>query len=136
MIIIENPPNQPEAGVPAYEYICDECHQPFRLLIPYRLYGKAAAACPHCGSTAVTRCIGKVRIGRSEGTRMQQFEELADERKMEGGDADPAEIGRMLRRLSRESGAEMGEQFKEVVDRLEHGQTSTDIEKDLPDPDG
>jgi hypothetical protein len=76
-----------------------------------------------------------VRIGRSEGARMRQFEELADARKMQGGDADPAEIGRMMRALSRESGAEMGEQFNEVIDRLEHGQTSMDIERDQPDPD-
>ena len=66
---------------------------------------------------------------------MQQFTELADARKMEAVDENPAEVGRLMREMSRESGAEMGEQFNEVVDRLEHGQTSTDIEKSLPDPD-
>jgi putative FmdB family regulatory protein len=122
--------------VPAYEYICDKCHQSFSLSIPYELYGKAEAACPHCGSTAVTRCIGKVRIGRSEGARLRQIEEKADTLGLQGGDENPAEMGRMLHRLSRESGAQMGDQFNEVVDRLEHGQTSAQIDKDLPDPDG
>lgn len=122
--------------MPAYEYICDECHLSFNLRISYALYGKTAAVCPRCGSTAVTRCFRQVRIGRSEETRMQQFEELADARKLERGDEDPAEIGRMMRTLNRESGAEMGESFNEVVDRLEHGQTSAEIEKDLPDLDG
>ncbi|REG07154.1 FmdB family zinc ribbon protein [Pelolinea submarina] len=135
MIIIENLPIQPEAGVPAYEYICDKCHQSFSLHISYAQYGHVAAACPHCGSEKVTRRIGKVRVSRSDDSRMQQFTDLADERKMEDIDKNPAEIGRMMRQMSQESGAEMGEEFNEVVDRLEHGQTSADLENDLPDPE-
>ena len=121
--------------MPAYEYICDKCHQSFSLHISYAQYGGVAAACPHCGSEEVTRRIGKVRVSRSEDSRMQQFTELTAERKMKDVDNNPAEIGRMLRKMSQESGAEMGEQFNEVVDRLEHGQNSVDIENDLPDPE-
>ena len=121
--------------MPAYEYICDECHQSFSLRFPYASYGKAAATCPHCGSTAVTRRIGKVRIARSKDRRSQEMGELADRRVVEDVDRNPAEVGRLMRALSRESGAEMGEQFDDVVDRLEHGQTTGEIEKDLPEPD-
>ena len=121
--------------MPAYEYICDKCHQYFSLHISYAQYGHVAAACPHCGSEKVTRRIEKVRVARSEDTRLQQFNEMADVRKVEGAEEDPAEIGHMLRKMSQESGAEMGEQFNEVVDRLEHGQNSVDIENDLPDPE-
>lgn len=121
--------------MPAYEYICDKCHQSFSLRFPYDAYGKTAAACPHCGSAAVTRRIGKVRISRSVGRRTQEMGELADGRVVEDVDRNPAEVGRMMRALSRESGAEMGEQFDEVVDRLEHGQTTGEIEKDLPESD-
>ena len=135
MIIIENLPTQPEACVPAYEYICDKCHQSFSLRISYAQYGCVAAACPHCGSAEVTRRIGKVRVSRSDDSRMQQFTDLADERKMEDIDKNPAEIGRMLRQMGQESGAEMGEEFNEVADRLEHGQTSADLENDLPGPE-
>ncbi len=121
--------------MPAYEYICDNCHHFFSVRISYEHYGNQPVVCPQCGNAMVTRHIGKVRMSHSDDARMQLFSELADARKMEGVDENPVEIGRMMRRMSRESGAEMGEQFNEVVDRLEHGQTSADIENDLPEPD-
>lgn len=135
MIIIENLPNQPEVSVPAYDYICDKCHQSFNLHISYAQYGHVAAACPHCGSEKVVRCIGKVRVSRTNDSRIQQFTDLADKPEMEDIDKNPAEIGRMMRQMSQESGAVMGDQYKEIVDRLEHGQTSADLENDLTDPE-
>ncbi|MDK2979852.1 MAG: hypothetical protein PWQ55_199 [Chloroflexota bacterium] len=119
--------------MPAYEYICDKCHESFSLRIPYALYGEQAVVCPHCGSREVTRNIGKVRIARSAEQRTQRVRDLAETGALEAVDEDPVQAGRTLRDLGRESGAEMGEKFDEVVERLEHGQTSRDLEQGLPD---
>jgi len=131
MIIIENLSDRAEACVPAYEYICDKCHQSFSLEIPYSQYGNRVVCCPNCGSRKVSRCIQKVRIARSEEQRMQQFNESSNAQVFNHVDENPAEVGRALREMGRESGAEMGETFNEVVDRLEHGQTSGNIDKGL-----
>lgn len=133
MIIIENLPDLLEVSMPAYEYICDKCHQSFTRSISYEDYGREPVSCPHCGNSAVTRQIESVQITRSNSTRMQEFHELADVQKMGGVDENPEEIGKMMRKMSGEIGANMGPEFNEVVDRLESGQTTTEIEKELPD---
>jgi hypothetical protein len=46
---------------------------------------------------------------------------------------DPVALGRMMRKMSGELGEEMPEEFNEVVNRLEAGQSPEDIEKELPE---
>lgn len=48
-------------------------------------------------------------------------------------DSDPKSLGRFMRKMSGELGEPLGDDFNEVVDRLEKGQSPEKIEKEMPD---
>ncbi len=116
--------------MPNYEYRCLNCRRRFDIFLTYAEYGSRQVACPHCHSENVQRKIGRIRVARSEESRM---ENLADPGSLEGLEDDPRALGRMMRKMGNEVGEEMGPEFDEVVGRLESGQRPEDIEKDLPD---
>lgn len=118
--------------MPTYEYRCQNCRRRFDVFQSYQEYGAQAVTCPHCQSDKVQRKIGRVRVARSDESRMAS---LADPANLEGLDDDPRALGRMMREMSSEMGEEMGPEFDEVVGRLERGQSPDEIERDLPDLD-
>lgn len=119
--------------MPDYEYRCLNCRRRFTLFFTYAEYGKKAAVCPHCGSDRVQRRIARVRVARSNESRL---ENMADPSNLDGLEDDPRALGRMMREMSKETGEELGPEFDEVVNRLESGQSPDQIEKDLPDLGG
>lgn len=116
--------------MPIYQYRCLNCRKRFELYMAYNEYGSKPVHCSHCGSAEVQRRIGRVRVARSEESRM---ESLADPDNLEGLEDDPRALGRMMREMSKEMGEELGPEFDEVVGRLEAGQDPEEIEKALPD---
>jgi len=116
--------------MPFYQYVCLNCRKRFDLFMSYSEYGTREVHCPHCDSNHVRRRIGRIRVARSEESRL---ENLADPGNLEGLDDDPQALGRMMRKMSREMGEEMGPEFDEVIDRLEAGQSPEDIEKAVPE---
>ena len=120
--------------MPYYPYTCLDCHRRFEVFLSYSEYGKKLVACPKCSSERVQRRIGRVRIARSDDSRM---EELADPSNLAGLDDDPRALGRMMQKMRSEMGdelgGEMGPEFDEVVGRLESGQSPEDIEQAMPD---
>ncbi len=116
--------------MPSYEYRCLDCRKRFEVFMPYSEYGKRPVTCTHCGSANHQRRIGRVRIARSDESRL---ENLADPESLAGLEDDPRALGRMMREMKGELGEEMGPEFDEVVDRLEKGQSPEDIERDLPE---
>jgi putative FmdB family regulatory protein len=116
--------------MPNYEYRCLNCRKRFEVFLTYSDYGTRTIACPHCKSENVQRRIGRIRVARSDESRL---ENLADPSKLEGLDEDPRALGRMMREMGSEVGEEMGPEFNEVVNRLESGQSPEQIEQDLPD---
>jgi hypothetical protein len=46
---------------------------------------------------------------------------------------DPKSIARWMRKMGAETGEDMPEEFDEVIDRLERGQSPEDIEEAMPD---
>jgi len=96
----------------------------------YAEYGTRPVQCTHCGSDQVLRRIGRIRIAKSEESRLDN---LAGPETLAGLEDDPRELGRMMRKMSSEMGEDMGPEFDEVIDRLEAGQSPEDIESDLPD---
>lgn len=116
--------------MPTYEYICHDCKRTFELFMSYAEYGKKEVQCPYCNSTRVVRRIGRIRVARSEESRL---ESLVDPSMLDGLEDDPKALGRMMRTMSKELGEDMGPEFEEVVDRLEKGQSPEEIEKELPD---
>lgn len=116
--------------MPLYDYRCLDCKKRFEVFMTYAEYGNKAVKCKHCGSENVTRKIGRIRIAKSEDSRLEDF---SDPSSLEGLEDDPKALGKMMRRMSGELGEEMPPEFDEVVDRLERGQSPDEIERDLPE---
>ena len=117
--------------MPTYDFICNNCNQRFDIFLTYADYGKKAITCPHCISKDVRRRMTRVRIAKSEESRM---ESMADDFSgFEGLEDDPKAMGRMMRKMGKEMGEDLPPEFDEVVDRLESGQSPEDIEKAIPD---
>ncbi|MBE0697806.1 MAG: zinc ribbon domain-containing protein [Anaerolineaceae bacterium] len=119
--------------MPNYEYRCLNCRKRFEIFFTYSQYGTQPILCPHCKSENVQRRVGRIRVARSEESRMDNF---SDPSSLDGLDEDPRALGKMMRRMSGELGEEMGPEFNEVVGRLEAGQSPEQIEQDLPDLGG
>jgi len=119
--------------MPNYQYRCLNCKRRFELFLTYQEYGVEAVHCPHCRSDQVQRRIGRIRIAKSEDSRMDSLTDASD---LEGLENDPQALGRMMRKMSNEMGEDVGPEFNEVVDRLESGQSPEDIEKAIPDLEG
>jgi putative FmdB family regulatory protein len=120
--------------MPSYDYRCNDCKR--RVLLQYKTYADFDAAiptCPNCKGTNLTRLISRVAISKSESSR---FSNLEDESVMEDmADADPATLGRYMRQMSSEVGEDLGDEFNEVVDRLERGEDPEAIEASMPNLD-
>ncbi len=119
--------------MPNYAYRCMDCKKRFEIFLTYREYGKRVVECPHCKSQNVQRRINRIRIAKSEESRL---ENLADPSALEGMEDDPRSLGKMMRKMGREMGEDVGPEFNEVVDRLEAGQSPEDIEASMPDLGG
>jgi putative FmdB family regulatory protein len=120
-----------EVAMPVYEYRCRDCKKRASIYQSYADYGRVAVACPHCGSQRLSRLIGRVRIAKSEDSRL---DDLSDPDSWGDIDEnDPKAMAHMMRKMSREMGEDVPPEFDEVVDRLEAGQSPEDIEDSLPD---
>jgi len=119
--------------MPVYQYRCLDCQRRFEAFITYTDYGQKQIHCTHCGSENVIRRIGRIRVAKSEESRM---EAISDPAALEGLEEDPKALGRMMRKMSNEMGEDLGPEFSDVVDRLESGQNPEEIEKALPDLGG
>ena len=116
--------------MPFYPYRCLSCKRRFEIFLTYAEYSQKTVHCPHCASDQVQRRITRVRVARSEESRMDEFSGMED---MEGWENDPRALGKVMRKMSREMGENMGPEFSEVINRLESGQSPEDIEQAMPD---
>ncbi len=120
--------------MPIYDYYCLNCQKRFDVFMTYAEYGTKPVTCPHCQSKNVRRRVPKVRVAKSEESRMDSLAgDFSDPAALEGLENDPQAMGRMMRKMGNEIGEDMPPEFNEVVDRLEKGQSPEDIEKDMPD---
>ncbi len=119
--------------MPTYDYICLDCRKRFETQLSYSEYGTKPVACSHCGSENVRRRVPRVRVMRSDESRLNNLENLADPSALDGLEDDPQAMGRMMRQMGQELGEDMPPEFDEVVDRLEKGQSPEEIESALPD---
>ena len=120
--------------MPTYEYKCLDCKRRFEISLRYDEYDSATITCLHCGSVNVQRRIGRIRIAKSEDSRLDDFvSDFGDPEALAGLEDDPQALGRMMRKMSKEIGEDLPPEFDEVVDRLEKGQSPEEIESALPD---
>ena len=116
--------------MPTYDYRCEECHHRFEIFLSYSEYDQAEVRCPKCSGNKVMRRIGRIRIAKSEESRL---ENLVDPSSLEGIEDDPKAMGRLMRQMQSELGEDVGPEFDEVVSRLEKGQDPEQIERDMPE---
>lgn len=117
--------------MPYYDYQCQDCHRRVRVFMSYAEYGRTSPTCPHCHSAALKRRIGRVALGKSEDARMDSM--LDDSALANLDENDPKALGHFMRKMSREMGEDLGDEFSEVVDRLESGESPDSIEQSMPD---
>ncbi len=115
--------------MPTYEFRCFSCKKRFEIFKSFAEYESTKIVCPYCNSADVHRKIGRIRVARSEESRLDDFSE-ADMSNLEN---DPQSLGRMMRKMSNEVGEDMPPEFNEVVGRLEKGESPDQIEKSMPD---
>ena len=120
--------------MPVYDFLCLACHRQFEVFLKYGEYGSRPVACFHCGSGKVRRRMTRVRVAKSEESRLESLAgDISDPAALEGLENDPQALGRMMRKMGSELGEEVPPEFDEVVDRLEKGQSPEEIEKEIPD---
>jgi putative FmdB family regulatory protein len=117
--------------MPYYEYRCQDCRRKVRYFFTYEEYDSAEPTCSHCGSANIQRLINRVALAKSEESRMDAM----DPEKMLSGldEDDPQSMGRFMRQMSQEMGEDMGDEFNEVVGRLESGESPEAIEQSMPE---
>ena len=116
--------------MPSYDFVCLNCSERFEVFMTFSEYGKKAVVCSRCGSDRVRRRMTKVRIAKSEESRM---ESMPDPSALDGLEQDPRAMGRMMRKMGKEMGEDMPPELDDVVDRLEAGQSPEEIESAMPD---
>ena len=121
--------------MPIYEYRCHNCQR--RVSIWWRTFSEAETStphCPRCDSEELTRLVSRVRAVRSEESRLEDMADPANFGDLD--ENDPRSIARFMRKMGDETGEDLGDEFDEVVDRLEAGESPEDIEGAMPDLGG
>ena len=116
--------------MPIYEYRCEVCGKISEFLL-MKTDEDFVPQCKRCKSKKMTRVISKVRVIRSEESRM---ESLADPSKWGDLDEkDPKSMAKMMKRLGKEFGEELGEDADQMVDEAMEeemgGKTNSDTEE-------
>lgn len=117
--------------MPVYDFRCRDCSKKFSVFLSYDQYDRHETVCPACQSSRIERIIRKVPVTRGDRGRLAS---MASEENLASLDSDPRSLGRMMRDMKNEVGAQdLPGEFDEVVDRLEKGQSPDEIERDLPE---
>ena len=118
--------------MPVYQFRCLKCKKKFEKTISYQKYGKILVSCPFCKSDDTQRLIKAARINLSKDSIKPYLDDPASFSDLEN---DPQSMGKVMRKMSEQTGEKMEPEFNEVVERLEKGQSFGQIEKELPDID-
>jgi len=117
--------------MPFYEFSCQDCGRLVRLFFSYKDYDTVNPTCNSCGSSNLKRLISRVAVAKSEESRLDSMD---PDSLMSGLDEDdPRSLGKFMRKMSHEMGEDLGDEFGEVVDRLEGGESPESIERSMPE---
>jgi len=99
--------------MPIYEYRCDDCGKISEFLL-IKTDEVFVPHCKRCKSKKMSRVLSRVRVVRSEESRM---ESLADPSKWGNLDEkDPKSMAKWMKRMGKEFGEELGENVDGMVD--------------------
>ena len=107
--------------MPIYEYRCEDCGKISEFLL-MRIDGKFKPQCKRCKSQKMSRVLSRVRVFRSEESRM---EGLADPSKWGDLDeSDPKSMAKFMKRMGKELGEDVGD-VDEMMDEAAEEETKT-----------
>ena len=109
--------------MPIYEYICNPCNK--RVNLFFRSYDEAdriTAVCPDCENSDLRRLISASSIASGKNNSKPQQKISPN---------NPHLLAQTMRSSMRKSGKDYGNEFNEVVHRLEKGENPNSIEKSL-----
>ncbi|NWF93395.1 MAG: zinc ribbon domain-containing protein [Syntrophaceae bacterium] len=116
--------------MPIYEYRCEECGKISEFLL-IRSDETLSLQCKRCKSRKMSRVLSRVRVIRSEESRM---ESLADPSKWGDLDErDPKSMAKWMKRLGKEFGEELGEEADRMVDEALDEEMRSKSESDVED---
>jgi putative FmdB family regulatory protein len=99
--------------MPIYEFRCDDCGKISEFLL-MRIGETFTPQCKKCKSKKMSRVLSRVKVVRSEESRM---ESLADPSKWGGLDEkDPKSMAKWMKKMGKEMGEDMGEDVDQMVD--------------------
>jgi putative FmdB family regulatory protein len=114
--------------MPIYEYRCEDCGKisEFLLIKSDEIF---TPQCKRCKSKKMSRVLSKVRVVRSEESRM---ESLADPSKWGDLDeSDPKSMAKWMKRMGKELGEDMGDM--DGLDETLEGEMASKSNEDLED---
>jgi len=115
--------------MPIYEYRCQDCGKVSEFLL-IKSDAVFVPQCKRCKSKKMSRVLSKVRVIRSEESRL---ESLADPSKWGGLDErDPKSMARWMKKMGKELG-EDAEGMNEELDQAFEEEMTSKSEKDLED---
>jgi len=117
--------------MPVYEFRCQSCHNRVGIQLSYAEYGVKAITCPVCGSSELTRLIGRIRIAKSEDRRMDDMSDTSFLGDVD--ENDPKSLARAMKKMGQELGEDLPPEFNEITSRLEAGEDPEAIEKSMPE---
>lgn len=111
--------------MPIYEYRCLDCGKYTSVLV--RTFADPTdLRCARCGGARFRKLISRFAVIKSDEVRLEQ---LADPSALgEVDENDPRSVARWARRMGDQVGEDLGDDFNEMVDRLESGE--------MPDEEG
>ncbi len=99
--------------MPIYEYRCEACGKTSEFLL-IRTGETFTPQCKKCKSKKMTRVLSRVRVIRSEESRL---ESMADPSKWGDLDEnDPKSMARWMKKMGKELGEDMGEDVDQMVE--------------------
>jgi len=116
--------------MPIYEYQCNECGKISEFLL-IKTDQTFIPQCIRCKSKKMTRVLSRVRVMRSEESRM---ESLADPSKWGSlNENDPKSMAKWMKRMGKEMGEDMGEDVDQMVDEAMEEERASKSEEGLED---
>ena len=118
--------------MPVYEYRCLKCRRRVTILLRgFSDVERVTPICSYCGHHQLERLVSRVAVLKSEDARLDALTDDAAFADLD--ENDPRSMARWMKKMSAEMGEDMGDEFHEVVDRLEAGQPPEAIEAEMPD---
>jgi len=132
-------------AVPIYEFYCPDCHTIFNFfsVMPNT---DSCPACPKCKKDILRRKVSMFATlkhkGDEEPTPFDGMDEERMEKALEGlagemegmeDSEDPRAMGRFMKKFTQAMGMEMGPRMEDMMKRLEAGEDSESLEREVDD---